>query len=119
MTSLWNANLVREYSSLSADELEARFCADEETLEWSHSYRKSAFEWVGQNMEQIRQGICHTPEIRAYIESSDLREQVLLYNSVADVVLSYFTGLACMVITEIIMRRGIMNLCKPIWDAGA
>ncbi len=113
----WNEKLINEYASLSDDELRRRFSSagPGEGLGWLGGKTDDPFEWIEKYGEQLRKKICKSRSIKKYHSSTKEQEKVQLYCLVGDAVMTYFTGISCLIIAEIIVRRGLGLYCKDIW----
>jgi len=115
----WNENLVEEYSSLSESELRLRFASAAASggLGWLGEETDDPVEWLEEYGDRLRKAICQSESIRQYHSSKEAHERVQLYSMIGDAVMAYFTGIACLVIVELIVRKGLGIYCKDYWAA--
>lgn len=68
--------------------------------------------WLKRHTVELRNRVCGSVVVKAYLDSDSAQDRVLLVAAVADLVSSLVTGVAAISVAILIVREGLATWCK-------
>ena len=109
MSTQAHSDLIINIASLSETELNDQFVAASQGLGPGF---EGIREWLREHRDELQSGVCNSNLVRIYLESEHARNRIQIVAGVADVISGMITGIAALLVAELIVREGLMSFCE-------